>query len=738
MPSKNLHPTCFPTALQLSFSVQPLRLGFIDVTKAPYSAMGDGVTDDTLAIQTAMNDAYQNNLIVYLPEGTYIVTKGLTAVSCFVSRKFAYQLMGSTTGTSRPVIKLRDNSVVEHNVLLLFQLFASCGSFTFDPNGPLNNAPCLFGATVRGIDFDMGNNPTVRAISMDGAQHSTIQDVKIYGENYHIGVFNVPGSGGSIVNLEVFGGRIGIFQGMYRPNPTITGLTLFNQSAYGVLLVLNRGPLIITGFNITGPLAASSSYRAISLSGQMFSLNLTREFYNRMCPSTGGIALQAIVEDILDVSLQAVPSSMPYQTQSIVLSDGTIDTRGGSWAIEKRRIDAVLNNVWVKAAKITDTLVGSSSQWQFVNRYVYTDIVHGSIFRNGSLLSSRLLPYEYIDRQVPSSSMPPETIYTTTMHVWGNMPSWNDSNILNVVDFGATPEFVNRLDNDGVAIQAAIDASTTSQGEYFGYTVFLPRGHFHITSPLILRSGLKLVGAGKFISVIEPLRQWNNSIGPIISSEDNAAGSLILSDFAIRGYHYMTYMHLKLGNIVCRDIATETNVIWNINGVLNRKKVPYLMFSGGSSGKIYNLAADHIIGGAPALPLSSSESTLLLSIRGTSKPLTFYQLSVENLEENPQMVIGDAQNVTIFGFKFELNSELLHINDSSSIRIVGGSGNYQLERSTDTAIIVINRCSNVEVENLVRKSYSSSDVTEFWLVNDITRETVTGNAYNLLYYRSSP
>ncbi|HMD68402.1 MAG TPA: glycosyl hydrolase family 28-related protein [Chitinivibrionales bacterium] len=52
------------------------RTSLINVTNAPYNAKGDGVTDNTAAIQAAINAATANQ-VVYLPAGRYLCTATL-------------------------------------------------------------------------------------------------------------------------------------------------------------------------------------------------------------------------------------------------------------------------------------------------------------------------------------------------------------------------------------------------------------------------------------------------------------------------------------------------------------------------------------------------------------------------------------------------------------------------------------------------------------------------------------
>jgi hypothetical protein len=64
-------PFDFPISTQIG-GLGPLTV--FNVKSAPYNGKGDGVTDDTGAIQAAINDATAVNGIVYLPAGTWLFT----------------------------------------------------------------------------------------------------------------------------------------------------------------------------------------------------------------------------------------------------------------------------------------------------------------------------------------------------------------------------------------------------------------------------------------------------------------------------------------------------------------------------------------------------------------------------------------------------------------------------------------------------------------------------------------
>ena len=63
-----------PHAENITF---PADAGIVDVTRPPYNAKGDGVTDDTAAIQKAFDDNVDRGAYIYLPNGIYRISDTL-------------------------------------------------------------------------------------------------------------------------------------------------------------------------------------------------------------------------------------------------------------------------------------------------------------------------------------------------------------------------------------------------------------------------------------------------------------------------------------------------------------------------------------------------------------------------------------------------------------------------------------------------------------------------------------
>ena len=108
-----------PVNLTAHADVQPLCAGFIDASTAPYGAAGDGVQDDTVALQAALDDAYAFQLAVLLPAGrTFLVNRQLRLVQNGrppSMRDYGFQLVGAR-GSTPPTIKVRTHDEFFHPI----------------------------------------------------------------------------------------------------------------------------------------------------------------------------------------------------------------------------------------------------------------------------------------------------------------------------------------------------------------------------------------------------------------------------------------------------------------------------------------------------------------------------------------------------------------------------------------------------------------------------------------------
>jgi hypothetical protein len=254
-----------PKELVQHLAVQPgLLRGFVDPTALPYGAKGDGVTDDSAVLQRAVNDAYAARISVVLPAGrTFLLSRQLSFHQLNRSRAAGFQIFGGA-GSRRPVLKLQDGATafplkeghedVYGQIFLLFQL-----------NNPNVHPSEHYNSRFRGIDVDLGNNPNVSGLSMASAQQCSIEDVHITGKAFRAGVVGLPGSGGFSVNVHVTGGDYGIMQDSYRPNPSISGLSLKGQRKAGLRVDLSHGPTVLSGFSIESEEQPLGTYRAVLL-----------------------------------------------------------------------------------------------------------------------------------------------------------------------------------------------------------------------------------------------------------------------------------------------------------------------------------------------------------------------------------------------------------------------------------------------------------------------------------------
>lgn len=206
--------------------VYPSDAGILDVTKAPYNAKGDGVTDDTAAIQKALNQYVAGGEIVYLPNGVYLISDTLKwPTGKDDSGKFTSLQGQSRNGT---IVKLKD----------------SCPGFDnpHRPKSPIYTgyAPAQrFGNEICNLTVDTGvDNPGACGIQFIANNQGGVYDVTI-----------VSGDGQGLIgldmaytdeegpllikNVKVVGFDTGIQTSHALASETMEHITLENQNVCG-------------------------------------------------------------------------------------------------------------------------------------------------------------------------------------------------------------------------------------------------------------------------------------------------------------------------------------------------------------------------------------------------------------------------------------------------------------------------------------------------------------------------
>ncbi len=665
--------------------------GFLDVTKAPYSADDTGGTDTRQSIQDAIDDAYATNLVVFFPAGTYLCDGPLTCIqprgpSTLSQRKFAHKLVGSTVG-ARPVLKLKDGADLSGQSSRFIR-FAWEGDWNGDGN-ITEDASRHYCGLFRGIDVDMGDNPTAEGIQMHGAQYCAIEDVHVYGTNFSIGVNGLPGSGGSATNLKVTGGATGIQQGQYRPTPLLTGVELIGQSERGIQVGGCRGPLVVAGFRIVSPANPGVDYEAVHC-GTNF---------------VGGGGLNPSVGNL-------------------VMVDGTIEVSGtDGLAIYNKVQDVYLENVFIKAVNVmeagtldppTDTISGSVSSWTEFVRYAFGCLQDESHLQVDGVSYNTTVGDQELAMVRTGTTPPPDLM---SRHFWGSdFPSWEDSAVVRVTDagFGATRD--DDSDDDAPAIQAALDASVLVGGMHEGKTVFLPRGHYHIRSGIEVPLGASLIGAAQTISVIDVAPDWAPAAAVSAVSTEDGLGDVVLANFMIRANQAKVETGTEAQKFITHVRVRSSNTIWR--NVLNRVEAgaedgpklqlgAFVKFDGSGGGKVYNMQVSD--GGGDVANFHH------LEVRDTDQPLAFYAPSIEHMNlRAAQVSVEDAGPVAFYGFKYESGAAdpwILSAKGARGLYLYGGSGNYTPGQATD--LISIENCVDVRIASVGRQG--GADSTVLWL-----------------------
>ena len=85
---------------------------------------------------------------------------------------------------------------------------------------------------------------------MSDAQLCSIGDVYITGKSFYAGIAGVAGSGGLSANVFVVGDTYHIVRNSFRPNPSISDLTLLRQRKPGLFVNISRDPVVLWSYQV--------------------------------------------------------------------------------------------------------------------------------------------------------------------------------------------------------------------------------------------------------------------------------------------------------------------------------------------------------------------------------------------------------------------------------------------------------------------------------------------------------
>jgi Pectate lyase superfamily protein len=206
----------------------PLDAGVLNVKE--FGAKGDGTTDDTAAIQALLNAHPNGRRIIYLPNGTYLISKTITWPAGTGKGGDEYK---NTTiqGQSESGVKI--------------QLKDRTPGFTIatTPKPAIFTGPApaqRFGNSIRNLTVDTGTgNPGAIGIQFNASNQGSMRHVTIQsgdGQGVNGLDMNFTDEIGPLLikNLTVKGFQYGIRTGFHINSQTLEHITLKNQLGYGL------------------------------------------------------------------------------------------------------------------------------------------------------------------------------------------------------------------------------------------------------------------------------------------------------------------------------------------------------------------------------------------------------------------------------------------------------------------------------------------------------------------------
>ena len=249
-------------------TVYPTTPFVVDVKRPPYDAKGDGVTDDTDAIQRGVNEVVGRHKVLYFPAGTYLVSRTIAWPKKWNGRENWGHTMLRGRHRDKSIIRLKDRTFTDP---ARPQAIMWCGGF---------GSADWFHNYVEDLTFDVGGgNPGATAL-------------QFYSNNF-----------GAVRNCRFVAG----------PGSGVVGLDLAHRDMNGPLLVRD---CVVEGFR-------RGIHTAHSVNGQVFEhITLRGQAHVGMDNEGQHVSIRGLTSD------NAVPALKTYGVMCLV--DATLAGRPGA------------------------------------------------------------------------------------------------------------------------------------------------------------------------------------------------------------------------------------------------------------------------------------------------------------------------------------------------------------------------------------------------------------------------
>jgi hypothetical protein len=316
--------------------VFPTDSGVVNVKAAPYGAVGDGVHDDTEAIQAAIDANPSKRAIIYFPNGTYLVTK---SIAFPVGPNFYgfTNFQGQSTGGT--VIKLKDRTFVDAAAPKAVIYGGAHGSADYFGNSVRNLTVDVGTGNpgAIGIQFFANNSGSVREVNITSRDRQGVsgldlgyndQNGPLFVKNLYVNGFQYGVKTGNLVNSQTF-------ENIQLSNQTVTGFYNGGQvvsirnllSKNSVTAVFNAGAMTLVDAVILG---TSGGEAGVKNTAVLFARSLLSLGYRSAIGNSGGNKQNAAGPFVDEFVSQAPISQFPSSLKSLKLQ--VKETPNVAWA----------------------------------------------------------------------------------------------------------------------------------------------------------------------------------------------------------------------------------------------------------------------------------------------------------------------------------------------------------------------------------------------------------------------